>query len=43
MLGGRDFERLIVDNIVRPWLLRTFNLPENCRRAGQGIALRAQR
>ena len=27
MLGGRDFDRLIVDNLVRPWLLRTFSLP----------------
>ncbi len=29
MLGGRDFDRLIVDHVVRPWLLRTFELPEN--------------
>lgn len=29
MLGGRDFDRLIVDNVVRPWLLRSFDLPEN--------------
>lgn len=27
MLGGRDFDRLIVDNFVQPWLLRTFDLP----------------
>ena len=29
MLGGRDFDRIIFDSIVRPWLLSTFNLPEN--------------
>ncbi len=27
MLGGRDMDRVIVDNLVRPWLLRTFDLP----------------
>ena len=29
MCGGRDFDRLLVDNIVTPWLERQFNLPEN--------------
>ncbi|RWO20301.1 Hsp70 family protein [Mesorhizobium sp.] len=29
MLGGADFDRAIVNNLVRPWLLETFNLPEN--------------
>ena len=28
MLGGRDFDRLILDELVRPWLARTFQLPE---------------
>lgn len=28
MLGGRDFDRIIVDSIVRPWLHANFNLPE---------------
>ena len=28
MLGGRDFDRLIGDQLVRPWLLRTFSLPD---------------
>ena len=27
MLGGRDFDRIIFDSIVRPWLMQTFNLP----------------
>jgi molecular chaperone DnaK len=29
MCGGRDFDRVLVDNIVRPWLLENFNLPED--------------
>ena len=29
MCGGRDFDRKILDNIVRPWLLYNFKLPEN--------------
>ncbi|WP_421998069.1 Hsp70 family protein [Roseovarius confluentis] len=29
MLGGRDFDRIIFDNIVRPWLNENFNLPTN--------------
>ncbi len=28
MLGGRDFDRLIVNEVVRPWLHETFDLPE---------------
>lgn len=27
MCGGRDFDRVIVDNVVRPWLLENFDLP----------------
>jgi molecular chaperone DnaK len=27
MLGGRDFDRIIMNNVVRPWLLDTFSLP----------------
>ena len=27
MCGGRDFDRLLIDNVVRPWLCETFNLP----------------
>lgn len=29
MCGGRDWDRLIVANIVRPWLEKTFDLPED--------------
>lgn len=25
--GGRDFDRVLVDNVVRPWLLNNFDLP----------------
>lgn len=28
MLGGRDFDRAIVNGIVRPWLMQNFDLPE---------------
>ena len=27
--GGRDFDRILVDNVVRPWLLENFELPED--------------
>lgn len=27
--GGRDFDRIIVDNVVKPWLRDTFDLPDN--------------
>ena len=29
MCGGRDFDRTIVDTIVKPWLLDNFDLPVN--------------
>ncbi|MBF0319505.1 MAG: Hsp70 family protein [Nitrospirae bacterium] len=29
MCGGRDFDRIIVDNIVKPWLINNFDLPED--------------
>jgi len=29
MCGGRDFGRALVDNIIRPWLLDNFNLPDD--------------
>ena len=29
MCGGRDFDRLLVDNVVKPWLYEEFDLPEN--------------
>ncbi len=32
MLGGRDFDRMIVNEVVRPWLISTFNLPDNFQR-----------
>ena len=32
MLGGRDFDRMIVNDIVRPWLLANFDLPDNFHR-----------
>ncbi|MDP9127681.1 MAG: Hsp70 family protein [Pseudomonadota bacterium] len=35
MLGGRDFDRMIVNEIVRPWLVSKFDLPENFQRDPQ--------
>ena len=29
MCGGRDFDRVLVDNLVKPWLFEEFDLPEN--------------
>jgi molecular chaperone DnaK len=29
MCGGRDFDRLLLDNVVKPWLLEKFDLPQN--------------
>lgn len=29
MCGGRDFDRVLVDNVVRPWLFDNFDLPED--------------
>lgn len=29
MCGGRDFDRVLVDNVVRPWLLENFELPDD--------------
>ncbi|WP_323586134.1 Hsp70 family protein [Aliarcobacter butzleri] len=29
MCGGRDFDRALLDNIVKPWLLKNFNLPDD--------------
>jgi molecular chaperone DnaK (HSP70) len=32
MLGGRDFDRMIVGKVIRPWLLEQFDLPEHFSR-----------
>lgn len=29
MCGGRDFDRALLDNVVKPWLHENFSLPEN--------------
>lgn len=29
MCGGRDFDRILFDNVVKPWLLKNFDLPED--------------
>jgi molecular chaperone DnaK len=35
MLGGRDFDRMLVNEIVRPWLEDNFDLPDNFQRDPQ--------
>jgi molecular chaperone DnaK len=35
MLGGRDFDRMIVNEVVRPWLIANFDLPDNFQRDPQ--------
>lgn len=35
MLGGRDFDRIIFDSIVRPWLMKNFSLPDHFQKEGQ--------
>jgi molecular chaperone DnaK len=35
MLGGRDFDRMLVNEIVRPWLATNFDLPDNFQRDKQ--------
>jgi molecular chaperone DnaK len=29
MCGGRDFDRILFDNIIKPWLMENFDLPED--------------
>ena len=29
MCGGRDFDRLLLDNVIKPWLFENFDLPED--------------
>ncbi len=29
MCGGRDFDRMLLDNVVKPWLVGKFDLPED--------------
>ena len=33
MLGGRDFDRIIYDSVVRPWLVSNFKLPADFQRS----------
>ena len=35
MCGGRDFDRMLFDNVVKPWLLERFDLPDNLNEFGQ--------
>ena len=31
MCGGRDFDRIVMNNIVNPWLRKNYNLPDDWR------------
>ncbi|MDO5758860.1 MAG: Hsp70 family protein [Rhodobacterales bacterium] len=33
MMGGRDFDRIIFDSIMRPWLSENFNLPADFQKS----------
>jgi molecular chaperone DnaK len=39
MLGGRDFDRMLVSEVIRPWLLANFDLPDNFLRDRQFFRL----
>lgn len=40
MCGGRDFDRTLFDNVVKPWLLDNFDLPEDLASNPQYKSLR---
>ncbi|MYF36741.1 MAG: Hsp70 family protein [Synechococcus sp. SB0673_bin_10] len=40
MLGGRDFDRQLVTYVVKPWLCKTFNLPDDYWLTKNGASLR---
>lgn len=40
MCGGRDFDRILFDNVVKPWLLDNFDLPEDLSSNPQYKSLR---
>jgi molecular chaperone DnaK len=40
MCGGRDFDRLLLDNLVKPWLLEHFDLPEDFAKDRRYASLR---
>jgi molecular chaperone DnaK len=41
MCGGRDFDKSLFENIVKPWLLETFNLPDDLESNQQFKTLRS--
>ncbi len=37
MLGGQDFDRSLLNSVVRPWLLNSFDLPEDFQKANSRL------
>ncbi|UES52876.1 Hsp70 family protein [Roseibium aggregatum] len=35
MLGGRDFDRMIFDELVRPWIIDQFDIPEHFQKEAE--------
>jgi molecular chaperone DnaK len=39
MLGGQDFDRILIAEVVRPWLMETFSLPDDFQKQIKYIRL----
>jgi molecular chaperone DnaK len=39
MFGGQDFDRLLITQVIRPWLMETFSLPKDFQKAEKYIRL----
>ena len=35
MLGGQDFDRILINSVIRPWLIDTFALPPDFQKHPQ--------
>jgi len=39
MLGGQDFDRILINEVIRPWLMETFSIPEEFQKNGKYVRL----